>query len=120
MQLNSDVVNSVLRHVGTSAGTVFTVFTVLGFLSPDDAQKAITALHKVTDGLQQAFGGISQLALILGPAFAGTMAWFAGTASTLKAQLTKVVTNKKVEIDGTISAPADVAAAVPSDKVVPK
>ena len=122
MQLPSDaVVNSALRHVGTAGGTAVGIFATLGFLSPDNAQAVIVALHQMTDGLQQAFGGFSKIVVIVGPAFAALMAGFAAKSSTLKSLLASVAQadkDKKIDIQGAIVAPPDVAKSVPSDKVV--
>lgn len=120
MAWNTNVVESVLRHVGTAGGTAVAIFSTLGFLSPATATSAIAALHQTMDGLQQALGGISQLVLVLGPAFAALMAGLAGTSSTLKAQLKSITTREDVKVNGTIAVPTAVAAAVPSPQVVPR
>ena len=117
---SQDVTNAVLRHVGTSLATVVTVFTTLGFISPDNAQAVLADVQQIIAGLKQAYGGLSNLVIVIGPAFAAAMAWFAGNSSTLRSLLTKVATNNNVQIDGQIKAPAEVAASVPSDKVVPQ
>jgi hypothetical protein len=117
---SSDVVNAVLRHVVTSAATVATVFVTFGFISPENSQALLADIQQIVAGLKQTYGGLSNLVIILGPAVAAASAWFAGNSSTLKSLLTKVATNNNVQIDGQIVAPADVAKAVPSDKVVPQ
>lgn len=116
---SSEVVNAVLRHVGTSAATAVTVFATLGFLSPDNAQAVLADMQQIIAGLKQAYGGLSNLVIVIGPAFAAAMAWFAGNSSTMKALLTRVTSNDNIKIDGQIKAPAEVANAVPSEKVVP-
>ena len=37
---------------------------------PDDAAAVVAAMHDVTSGLQQALGGFSKIAVIIGPLFA--------------------------------------------------
>ena len=91
-------VNSVLRHVGTSAASVASVFVVLGFLTPDQAQEVIASMQDIVAGLTQAFGGFSKLALIIGPVFATVMATLAaksGTAASLLATVLKIATGPK-------------------------
>lgn len=123
MQLPSDaVVNSVLRHIGTGGGAVVGTLATLGFLTPENAQAVITDMHQIMDGLTQAWGGFSKIAVIAGPAFAAVMAALAARSSTLKSLIASVAQadkDKKIDIQGAIVAPPDVANAVPSDKVVP-
>ena len=86
-------VNAALRHVGTSAATAVTVFTALGFLSPEQAQGIVAAMQDVVAGLQQAFGGFSRIAIIIGPVFATLMAAYAaksGSAASLVGTLLKM------------------------------
>lgn len=94
MQLPSaNTVNSVLRHVGTAIASGGSVFVVLGFLSPDQAQSIIADMREIVDGLQQAFGGFSKIAIIVGPLFATLMATLAAkssTAASLIATLVKI------------------------------
>jgi hypothetical protein len=84
-------VNSALRHVGTATGTTVGLFVVLGQLSPEQASSIIAAMHQVTDGLQQAFGGISKISLIIGPLFAAWMALMAGKSAGVKSQLANIL-----------------------------
>ena len=124
MQLPSEaVVNSVLRHVGTSAGTAVGIFVTLGYLSPTNAQGILADLHQMMDGLQQAFGGFSKLMLILGPTFAALMTAVAGRSSTVRAAVQRIADldqKNQIQIQGAIVAPPEVANSIPSDKVVPK
>lgn len=117
------VVNSVLRHVGTSAATAVSIFVTLGYISPENAQEVLAATHQVMDGLQQVFGGLSKIAIILGPAAAAVTTWLAGRSSTVRATLARVAqldAKNEIKIQGTIVAPPEVANAVPSDKVISK
>lgn len=117
---SSEVINAVLRHVGTMGATAVTIFATLGFLSPDNAQAVLADIQQVIAGLKQAYGGFSNLVIVIGPAFAAAMAWFAGNSSTLKTLLNRVTTDNNIKIEGQIVAPPEVAKAVPSDKVVPQ
>ena len=116
--MTSDQVNAGLRHLGTASVTAVTILGGLGVLSSDQLSSVIDALHQVTGGLEQVFGGVSKLVLVLGPIAA---IWFgkgAVTAASLRGQLRSITSNPKAEIRGEIVVPASVAAAVPSDKVV--
>ncbi len=86
-------VNAALRHVGTSAATATTIFVMLGFLNADQAQGILAAMQDVVAGLQQAFGGFSKIAIIIGPVFATMMATYAaksGSAASLVGTLLKM------------------------------
>lgn len=120
--LSSAQVNAALRHGGTAAGTLVTIFTVLGVLSPEQSADVIAAVHQITDGLQQVVGGASKIILIVGPIIAGFAAKGAVNAASLRSILTRITDPKRpeVEIEGKIIVPAAVAAAVPSTQVVAK
>lgn len=75
-------VSSVLRHVGTGTASAATVLVTFGFLSPDQSAAVIADMKQIVDGLQQAFGGFSKIALIIGPLFATLMATLAAKSST--------------------------------------
>ena len=112
--------NAVLRHGGTVAATTVTVFTTLGMLSPEDSAKLITNLHSLVDGLQQAVGAFYGIIAIVGPIAIGLFAKFAAASASITGQLKSVTSNPQVKIDpGAIQAPAEIANAVPNDKVVP-
>lgn len=123
MNLPSDnVVNAALRHVGTSVGTLVGVFAALGAINPDQANEVVTASHQVMDGLYQTYSGLSKIAIVAGPAFAGVMAWMAARSGTVKGllqTLTKKEAQGQIQIQGQIVAPPEVAKDVPSTKVVP-
>jgi hypothetical protein len=115
-----DQVNAALRHVGTATATAATVFVVLGLLNADQSAAVIADMKDITDGLGQAVGGFSKLLIVVGPVAA---LWFgkgAVAAASLHRQLTSIVGNPTVKVDGKIIVPPAVADAVPSDKVVAK
>jgi hypothetical protein len=88
-------VNAALRHVGTATASAASVFVVLGFLSPEQAQAVIADMQQIVDGLQQVFGGFSKLLIVIGPVFATVMAGFAaksGGAANLVASVLKIAT----------------------------
>jgi hypothetical protein len=88
-------VNAALRHIGTATGTATGIFVVLGFLSPEQSASIIQAMHDVTAGLQQAFGGFSKIALIAGPVFAAWMATMASRSATVKSQISSILNATK-------------------------
>ena len=87
---SSDTINSLLRQGYTAAGTAFTIAAMVAIIPQDAVQPAVTALHEVGDGLQQAFGGVSKLVVILGPVIVGLSARAAAFAVSLKSQVAKV------------------------------
>jgi len=115
---SSGSVNAVLRHVGTASITAATVLGTIGILPSDKVQDVVNGLQHVASGLQEAFGGFSSLVVILGPVAVVWIAKAAAFAGSLRGQLTSVAANPEVRIEGRIVAPAAVANAVPSDKVV--
>ena len=112
-------VNAALRHAGTAAGTAVTIATVMGLLPADDAAKVTDAFQHIAHGLEEAFGGFATVFAVVGPVAMGLFTKSAVAAASLKSQLHAVTSNSDVRIEGRILAPADVANAVPSDKVVP-
>ena len=115
-------VNAALRHVGTASASVASVFVVLGFLTPDQSQAIIADMQQIVAGLQQAFGGFSKLAIIVGPIFAGLMATFAaksGSVTSIIATLLKTAHANTIASDEAKTAIVNAAAGLPEvEKVV--
>lgn len=111
-------VDAGMRHVYTAAGTVFTLAAAVAIIPQDQVQPALDALHQIGDGVKQIMGGFSALWVILGPVVMGFAAKRAMGSATPTAQLKAVTSNPDIKINGTIEAPAAVADAVPSNKVV--
>jgi hypothetical protein len=114
----SDQVNAGMKHVGTIGATVFTLAAAVGFIPQNQVADLTADFHEVVDGLTQAFGGFSKLALIIGPIAAIWFAKRAVNSQSLTHQLTSVTSHADVKIEGKIVVPADVANAVPSEQVV--
>jgi len=87
---SQDQINSLLRQGYTAAGTAFTIAAMVAIIPQDAVQPAVAALHEIGDGLQQAFGGVSKLVVILGPVVIGLSARAAAFAVSLKSQVAKV------------------------------
>jgi len=115
-------VNAALRHVGTAAASAASVFVVFGFLTPEQAQSVIADMQDIVGGLQQAFGGFSKLALLLGPIFTTLMATYAaksGTVFNLLATLNKIANSSKPVSTDAKAAIVNAASALPEvEKVV--
>lgn len=115
-------VNAALRHVGTASASAASVFVVLGFLSPDQAQAIIADMQQIVAGLTQAFGGFSKILIIVGPVFAGLMATFAaksGSVGSLISSLLKQSQGTTAAADATKTAIVNAAATLPEvEKVV--
>jgi len=115
-------VNAALRHVGTATASAASVFVVFGFLTPDQAQAVIADMQQIIGGLQQAFGGFSKLALLLGPIFATLMATYAaksGTVISMLASLNKIANSNKSTSTEAKAAIVNAASALPEvEKVV--
>ena len=105
---NDNGVDNVLAEVG---GTTVTA---------DQAKAAIGYLQAIGNDLQMLFGDVSKLWVIVGPVIIALVAKWGLYAASLKGQLSSIARNPNVDISGQIKVPPPVAAAVPSDKVVPK
>ena len=115
-------VNAALRHVGTASASVASVFVVLGFLTPDQSSAVIADMQEIVAGLQQAFGGFSKLALVLGPVLATVMATYAaksGSAASMIGALIKI-THKTNTIAADDAKAAIVNVVAPALAVTPK
>lgn len=102
--------NAILGHVATFGGGAVAVFTFLGAIDAETAKSAIAAIKETIDGLQQAIGGVSKLAFLLGPALGATMALFAGRRVSIKSQVQAVQTAEPQVVAKAMSevAPAEV------------
>lgn len=113
---SSSSANAALRHAATAGVTIFTVLGALGAVSHDDAVRLVDALHQVT-------GGLTTMVAILGPVAVVFIGKAAAAAASLRGQLKSVAAadqQGEIHIKGEILAPAAIANAVPSDKVVAK
>lgn len=112
-------VSAATRHLVTAGGTAVTILGALALLPADKVADAVTGLQMLGDHLQLVFGDLSKLWLILGPVLIGFAVKGATFAASLKGQLKSITSNPAVKVEGTIVTTPSVAAAVPSDKVVP-
>lgn len=60
--------NAALRYAGTSAGTLFTVFGVLQFVTPEQVAQLTVAVHDFNQSILSAYGALTKMWVILGPA----------------------------------------------------
>lgn len=59
--------NAALRYAGTSAGTLFTVFGVLQFITPEQVAQLTQAVHDFNQSALSMYGALTKMWLILGP-----------------------------------------------------
>lgn len=127
-------VSAALRHVYTSAATVLAIGTIVAVVPQDQVQPIMDALRQTGDGLQQVFGGVSKLVLIIGPIIAALSGKAAFASAGFGPQLRSIFNiiakpgnadQKAQVLAATAAIPEvqkivapDVAATVPSDKVV--
>lgn len=113
--------SALVRHAVTAGGTAFTILGAFALLPADQVEPAITALRVIGDDVNKLTGDLGALWLIIGPVAIGLASKGAAFAASLKGQLTSITRNPAVEIPpgSKIIAPAEVADAVPSSKVVP-
>lgn len=95
-----------------------TVLVVLGAIDSDQAKGLVDGAQQFMDGIGQAVGGAKKILIIVGPVVMGICAKYAGLSATLRGRLTSIAADPTVKIEGKIIAPAAVADAVPSNKVV--
>lgn len=60
--------NAALRYAGTSAATMFTIFGVLQFVTPDQVAQLTQAVHEFNQSILSAYGALTKMWVILGPA----------------------------------------------------
>lgn len=72
-----------LRYGGSSVITVFTVFAFISSIPPEKAQEFVAALHGFNDSILTAYGYLTKMALILGPASLGLLAKFGVDSGTV-------------------------------------
>ena len=113
-------INVLIRQSLSVGGTAITILGVFAILPEDQAKAAIGYLQAIGNDLQMLFGDVSKLWVIIGPVIIALVAKWGLYAASLKGQLSSIARNPNVDISGQIKVPPPVAAAVPSDKVVPK
>lgn len=96
-----------------------TMFVTLGVIDQQNAADIVAGAQQFMDGLGQMIGGAKKVLLIVGPIAVGVVAKIAGSSASLKARLTAVTQDPRVQIEGVIKvADPKVAAEVPSPQVV--
>jgi hypothetical protein len=68
--MNSDQVNSALRHVYSAVGAVGAFAVAMHFAPPEMVDGATAALHQIGDGLAMTFGGVMALIPFVTAAYA--------------------------------------------------
>ena len=127
------------KHVASFAAGGVGMAAALHFLSPSQAVDVNGNLTQIFNGLEQVATGIAGLGTILVPIYTALRAAHnanptvqaqalvtvanAGGTQAIEANAAianAVIESKDLKLNGTISAPAEVADAVPSEKVVAK
>lgn len=63
----NDQLNVALRYIGTSLGTLFTIFGVIQFVTPDQVAQLTVAVHDFNQSVLSAYGALTKMWIILGP-----------------------------------------------------
>lgn len=129
------------KHVASFAAGGIGVAAALHFISPQQAMDANGNITQIVGGLQQVATGIAGIATVLVPIYtawrsarnadptvqaASLVAVANNSANPMQAVAantaiaTAVIESNDLKLNGTISAPVEVAQAVPSEKVIPK
>lgn len=89
--------NAALRYGGASAGTLFTIFGTLQFVSPEQAQDLITQVHVLNDSVLTMYGALTKMMVILGPMGVMVAGYFGVKSSSVKelaGKLLRIAANK--------------------------
>lgn len=91
---------SLAAQVGAHGVTALTVLAALGWISPEDANGIIAAVHQLNDGIVQTVGALGKLWIIIGPIAAVLLTRLGvknETVQNVLANLTKLATSGSVE-----------------------
>lgn len=115
--------NSALRYAGTSAGTLFTIFGAMQFVTPEQVTQLAAAMHDFNDSVVSMYGALTKMWIILGPVaifWLGKVGWNSSSAKALGDKLRAFATGPAspaaVEAQ---KAAIQVTAAVAQDKSIP-
>jgi hypothetical protein len=115
--------NAGLRYAGTAAGTLFTLFGAMQFVTPEQVAQLTSAVHDFNNSMISAYGALTKMWIILGPAMVIILAKFGIQSSSVKAigdKLLRIATGPAspgaVEAQ---KAAINVTAAVALDKTIP-
>lgn len=64
---DSNQLNAALRYIGTSLGTLFTIFGGMQFITPDQVVQLLGAVHDFNESILSAYGALTKMWIILGP-----------------------------------------------------
>lgn len=64
---DSNQLNAALRYIGTSLGTLFTIFGGMQFITPDQVVQLLGAVHDFNESVLSAYGALTKMWIILGP-----------------------------------------------------
>jgi hypothetical protein len=115
--------NAGLRYAGTAFGTLGFIFGAMQFVTPEQVAQLTAAVHDFNNSMISAYGALTKMWIIIGPAMVITLAKFGIDSSTVKAigdKLLRIATGPAspgaVEAQ---KAAINVTAAVALDKTIP-
>ncbi len=115
--------NIALRYAGTSAGTLFTIFGALQFVTPEQVAQLTAAVHDFNQSILSAYGALTKMWIILGPAAIIVLTKFgikSGTVPELMAKLLRIATGAaSPEAAAAQKAIVQATAAIAQDKSIP-
>ncbi len=116
--------NAAIRYAGTSAATVFTIFSVLSLISPEQAADLKANMETLKTSIVTGYGALQKMGLILGPVavfLLGKAGWDSSTVQAISRKLLGIATGpagaSAIEAQ---TAAIQVTAAVAMDKTIQK
>lgn len=88
--------NAALRYAGASASTLFTVFGVLQFVTPDQVAQLTQAVHDFNQSVLSAYGALTKMWIILGPValfWLGKVGFQSSSVQAMAGKLLKIATS---------------------------
>jgi len=115
---------SVLRHGGTAAGTLFTLFGALQFVTPEQVAQLTAAVHDFNESIISAYGALTKMWVIIGPVgiyLIGKAGWNSASIKGISQKLMAIATGPAgpaaIEAQKAV---IEVTTAVALDPAIPK
>ena len=80
-----------MRYAGSSATMAFTIFAILANMSPENQAAFMAALHQFNDSILSAYGALTKMWVIVGPALLIWMAKMGIDSGKIKAIVDRVL-----------------------------
>lgn len=88
---DSNQLNAALRYIGTSLGTLFTIFGGMQFVTPDQVVQLLGAVHDFNESVLSAYGALTKMWIILGPVGVVILARIGVKSSSVQAMSQKLL-----------------------------